>query len=119
MPQLNLRRFASVGTLRAIDPPLLVRFLTPYAEFFEARGVSLALDEAGGLDYKGLAGVLMQPDEDTPYDLGEALYFIDELATAEGMEQLQGEAMFTAGGDPQPVRGRHPGGFCHPCLAGE
>ncbi len=66
----------------------------PYNDFFEARGVSLKLDaEAGEPDYKGLISVLMNPDADTPHDLAEALYFINEMATADGMDQLLDEAV--------------------------
>lgn len=85
---MSSQRFTRVGTLRAIDPQLLERFLEPYAGFLRARGVSWPLNGPDPLDYGGLAGAFMRPDEDTPHDLCEALYFIDELATAEGVEQL-------------------------------
>ena len=93
MATVNLQRFSRVESLRAIQPELLAKFLLPYNDFFKARGVSLEPEaETGELDYKGLVNVFMHPDADTPHDLAEALYFINEMATAEGMDELLDEA---------------------------
>ena len=93
MATLNLQRFTQVQSLRAIQPELLVKFLLPYYDFFKVRGVSLKPEaDTGSLDYKGLVNVFMHPDADTPHDLAEALYFINEMATAEGMDELLDEA---------------------------
>jgi len=92
MATVNLQRFTRVESLRAIQPDLLGKFLLPYNDFFEARGVSLKPEaEIGKLDYKGLVNVFMHPDADTPHDLAEALYFINEMATIEGMDELLDE----------------------------
>ena len=94
MATLNLQRFTQVQSLRAIQPELLVKFLLPYNDFFLSRGVSLEMEEESGeLDYKGLGNVFMHPDADTPHDLAEALYFINEMASVDdGMDQLLEEA---------------------------
>ena len=41
-----------------------------------------------GIDYSRLASILMNPDDKTPDDLVNALYFVHEMATLEGMNQL-------------------------------
>ena len=70
-----------------------MKFLLPYNDFFLSRGVGLELqEETGELDYNGLVHVFMHPDADTPHDLAEALYFINEMATADRMDQLLEEA---------------------------
>lgn len=93
MAILNLQRFTRGGSLRAISPELLVKFLLPYNDVFLSRGVGLDTDaESGELSYKGLVNVFMHLDADTPHDLAEALYFINEMATAEGMDELLDEA---------------------------
>jgi hypothetical protein len=93
MTTLNLRRFTRVETLRTIKQELLVEFLLPYNDFFLSRGVSLeSQTDSEELDYKGLVNVFMHPDADTPDGLAEALYFINEMANADGMDQLIEEA---------------------------
>ncbi len=93
MATLNLQRFTRVETLRAINQELFVEFLLPYNNFFLYRGVSLEPQkDSGELDYKGLVNVFMHPDANTPDGLAEALYFINEMATADGMDQLMEEA---------------------------
>lgn len=93
MGTLNLQRFTRAETLRAISQNLLMKFLRPYNDFFLSRGVSLECHkDTGELDYRGLIKVFMNPDSDTPHGLAEALYFINEMATADGMDQLLDEA---------------------------
>ena len=93
MATLNLRRFTRAETLRSIYQELLVEFLLPYNDFFLSRGVSLGPQkDSGELDYKGLVNIFMNPDADTPDELAEALYFINEMATADGMDELLEEA---------------------------
>ena len=93
MTTLNLQRFTRVETLRAIKQELLAEFLQPYNYFFQSRGVSLSPQEdSGELDCKGLVNVFMHPDADTPDGLADALYYIHEMATTDGMDQLMEEA---------------------------
>ncbi|MDH5527834.1 MAG: hypothetical protein OEY97_11065 [Nitrospirota bacterium] len=89
----NLRRFSRPDELKAIGPDHLLTLLEPYSDYFAERGVTLPpAGAADGVPYKDLAGVFMSPDTSTPSDLVDALYFIDEMATPEGMDQLLHEA---------------------------
>lgn len=90
MATFSLKRFTQPATLRKIETGLLLRFLDPHRSFFAARGVALpALDDGSGeVDYDGLAKVFMAPDADTPSDLVDALFLVDEMATEEGMDDL-------------------------------
>jgi len=89
----NLRRFSHPDTLKAIGHEHLITFLTPHAEFLTKRGFSLPPAGAeDGLDYEYLVEIFMTPDTDTPKELADALYFIHEMATTEGMDELLEEA---------------------------
>jgi hypothetical protein len=88
MSTLNLQRFTNVGTLRAIHPELLARLLTPYQDFLLARGVTFPPTGSDEPDYQNLAHALMHPDENTPHDLAEALFYINEMSTPDTMELL-------------------------------
>ena len=91
MATYNLRRFSHPDTLKHIAPTHLLALLSPHAEYFRGKGVDVATG-SDGLDYQGLAHVLMEPEADMPHDLVEALYFIHEMATAEAMDILLTEA---------------------------
>lgn len=86
MATFKLRKFSHPDALRAISPARLVKFLRPYEGYFTARAV--ALPEDGDLDYEQLVGVLMNPDEDVPARMVEALYFVHEMADDNVLEGL-------------------------------
>ncbi len=93
MATFALRRFSCPETLRAVAPANLMAFLKPYRPFFTSRGVSLPGPGSGEeLDYDGLVTIFMTPDTKTPKELIDALYFVDEMATPEGMDALLAEA---------------------------
>lgn len=93
MATFVLRRFSCPATLKAIAPARLLVFLKPYGEFFRSRGVPLPPSGAAAdLAYEELIKVFMTPDAKTPKELIDALYFVDEMATPEGMDTLLAEA---------------------------
>jgi hypothetical protein len=93
MATFNLRRFSCPETLRAIAPPRLLTFLKPHRRFLSSRGLTLPQAASDGkLDYEELARIFMTPDGETPKDLIDALYYVDEMATPEGMDALLAEA---------------------------
>ncbi len=109
MPTFNLRRFSHPDTLKNVAPEHLIRFLTPYAEYLQARNVELPEEaDIDNLDYGVLAEVLMTPDESIPRDMVEALYIIHEMSTPEAMDELLKDAeiegiQITDGPDPTPT----------------
>jgi hypothetical protein len=93
MATFTLRRFSCPETLRAIAPARFLAFLKPYRRFLLSRGVTLPRSASDGeLDYEELAKIFMTPDGNTPKELIDALYFVDEMATPEGMDALLTEA---------------------------
>jgi hypothetical protein len=88
-----LRRFSCPETLQTIAPRQFLLFLHPHRHFFQRRGITLPLPNSGQApDYEQLARAFLSPDDKTPRELIDALYFVDELATPEGMDALLAEA---------------------------
>lgn len=89
MPTYNLRRFSDPSVLKHIAPARLFQLLSPHIDYFSGRGVAVPPPGShNGIDYQDLANVLITPDENMLPDLVEALYFIHEMATYDGMDSL-------------------------------
>ncbi|NOT00445.1 MAG: hypothetical protein HOP29_07435 [Phycisphaerales bacterium] len=89
MSAFNLRRFSNPECLRAIHPRHLVTFLRPFENFLTNRGLSLPAEpSAESIDYDTLIGILMDPGTDTPREMVDALYYVHEMSTDEGMDAL-------------------------------
>lgn len=112
MSTFTLRRFTNQETLKSIQKDNLLSLLDQHKAYFARRGVTLAAtgsvlrvaeatgtygksvarsEEPDELDYEGIAHVLMTPDETTPRELVDDLFFVDEMATPEGMDALREE----------------------------
>ena len=92
MSTFSLKRFSEPSVLKAIARAELLRLLAKHSDYIRARGVNLP--PARGdveINYVGLAKVLMSPDTDTPPELANALYFVHEMATPDGMDALLDE----------------------------
>ena len=92
MPTWNLRRFCRPETIRQIKPQNLLQFLEPHQSFFHSRGFPLpssnTLDQ---FNFASLIEIFLSPDSETPHELIESLYLVDELSTTEGMHSLLNE----------------------------
>jgi hypothetical protein len=89
MATFQLRRFSNPLVLRAIDPERLLAFLDPFRDFFAVRGYALPqADTDEEVDYSRLVRIFMLPDMNTPKELLDALFLVDEMSTPEGMDAL-------------------------------
>lgn len=89
MATLNLRRFSSPESLRAIRADRLVALLEPHREYFHSRGVQLPRAGASKApDYEQLADAFMRTDDETPPLLVDAIYFVTELADEIGVDGI-------------------------------
>jgi hypothetical protein len=86
MATFNLRRFSEPEALKQIEERHIRRFLLQYDDYLGKRGMNL--DHRRKLDYDRLVTVLIDPDDDMPVALVDALYMIHEMATEEAMEDL-------------------------------
>ena len=88
MATFRLRRFSSPEALKAIRLTYLLELLQPHADYFAERGLSLDVINGGEFDYEQLVDILMSPDERIPSALVDDLYYVHEMATTEGMDEL-------------------------------
>jgi hypothetical protein len=87
---VRVRCFANPVILRRIARPLLVQFFQPFRDFLAGRGVALVNDDR--LSYDGLANALMALDENTPDEMLDAMYFVDEMSLPPYYDDLLTEA---------------------------
>jgi hypothetical protein len=89
MAAFRISTFSSPETLESIDTRRLVEFLDPHRTFFQTRGVLLPpLGSSEPPDLQAVVNVFVTPDQHTPNDLIDALYYVDGMATREGMADL-------------------------------
>jgi hypothetical protein len=92
MATWGLQRFGNPETLRGIEPKRLVKFLKPYRRYFLSCGVTFPRSNIPlELDYDALVQAFLTPTAKTPRELIDALYFVDEMSTPEGMSALVDE----------------------------
>ncbi len=85
---LQFRSFARPDLLKTIHPKHLTSLLEPHRRFFEDRGFSVPAGAEQDLDCLALAGILGQPDEETPSELVEALYVIENFSDDQHFDEL-------------------------------
>jgi hypothetical protein len=89
MTTLRFKRFTRPQVLRSVGRRLLGEFFSRFTNEFQALGLALpAPDSPDDLYFRSVARLLAGP-EALPVELNEALFAIDELATAEGQERLE------------------------------
>ena len=112
MANFRLRQFSDAAVLREIRVDRLVEFLGRHRAHFEQLGINLCGPGQGDLDYERIARALLDTDETTPRALIDDLYFVDEMATEEGMDQLvaavsdlseEEQGAIGLGADPTPA----------------
>jgi hypothetical protein len=89
MATFRLRHFSSPHVLRAIARERLLAFLHPFRGFFAGRRYELPATEADEeVEYQRLIDIFMSPSEETPRELLDALFLVDEMSSHEGMDAL-------------------------------
>lgn len=85
---LQFKSFARPDLLKTIHPKHLTSLLEPHRRFLEDRGFGFPTGADVELDCLALAGILAQPDEETPSDLVEALYVIESYSDDQHFDEL-------------------------------
>lgn len=88
MATFNPRIFTNPDRLKHISPVRLKAFLRPWEEYFAGRGFDLAATSTADMPLDKIAHILMKPDASVPEEMVNALYFVHETASNEGMEDL-------------------------------
>lgn len=90
MSNYALKRFANVDVLRSVSPKHLVPFLQSHADYLTARQIEIPESEEmfDDFDYGSLVEVLLTPTGDTPPNMIDSLYYVNEMATEAGMDAI-------------------------------
>ena len=107
MSALNFRRFANVGTLKKVHIDYLVDLLEKTGGSYVTDRVGLVRDEEE-FDYEKLVELLLTPEDGFPVKLADALHHINEMSTADAMNDLleaaeENELELDVGDDPTPA----------------
>lgn len=91
MPQsFRLKRFTNVAILKRIEFNLLMEFLESdpkFRPFLESRGMVWSRDPQQ-FEYDRMSRILMSPGSDTPDELLDALYFVDNLSAPDCYDRI-------------------------------
>lgn len=85
------RRFCKPEILKKIDEKYLVEFIQPYLSYLQVRGFDIPTstnDSEQKIDYDLLSKILLDPNTETPPELSEALFFVNDMSTTEGFDAL-------------------------------
>ncbi len=74
MPSFNPRVFTNPDRLKQISPERLKTFLSGWNDYFEGRGLDLAAAPVDELPLENIAAILMNPDENVPDEIVDALF---------------------------------------------
>ena len=104
----KLARFSNRDALDSIGKSELLEFLEPHRAYLEGRDVMLPKGPDAAVNLDKLSSVLMDPNEQTPQELSDALYYVTEMASAGTMDTLLDLAKaeqleLRLGPDPAPV----------------
>jgi hypothetical protein len=88
MAIINFRHFIKPGIMMAIAPDRLVSLLYQHKEYFHRRGFFFPGERSGPINYAKLSSILVDPDDQVPSSLVDALYFISEMATTKIADKL-------------------------------
>lgn len=92
MPSFNPRIFTNPDRLKQISPGRLKTFLCNWSDYFKGRDLDLAAAPVNELPLDEIAAILMNPDENVPDAMVDALYYVHETASHESMEELLEQA---------------------------
>lgn len=101
-----LPRFNDPSVIFEFDRSRLLALLRPHALFLAAHGVHVD-GSPEALDLNAVATVILEPHDDTPFELADALTHIHEMATPEAMARLA-DAAAVAGIALDPREKRSP-----------
>lgn len=92
MASFDPKVFTRPDGLKRITNDNLIAFLEPHRSYLAGRGFSFPTDPALDFPHEDLAKLLMQYDEKIPDNLVNGLYYIDEVASNEPLEEMMDRA---------------------------
>lgn len=92
MASFDPKVFTRPDGLKRIANDNLINFLSPYTAYLSGRSFTVPTDPAAEFPHDDLAKLLMQYDANIPPDLVNGLYYIDEVASNETLEEMMDRA---------------------------
>lgn len=92
MASFDPKVFTRPDGLKRITNSNLIAFLEPYRAYLAGRTFALPNDPAADFPHEDLAKLLMQYDPNIPPDLVNGLYYIDEVASNETLDEMMDRA---------------------------
>ncbi len=92
MASFDPKVFTRPDGLKRIANDNLIKFLLPYAGYLSGRSFTVPTDPSAEFPHDELAKLLMQYDANIPPDLVNGLYYIDEVASNETLEEMMERA---------------------------
>lgn len=92
MASFDPKVFTRPDGLKRIANDNLIKFLLPYSGYLSGRSFTVPTDPSAEFPHDKLAKLLMQYDANIPPDLVNGLYYIDEVASNETLEEMMERA---------------------------
>lgn len=92
MASFDPKVFTRPDGLKRIANDNLINFLLPYTGYLSGRSFTVPTDHSAEFPHDELAKLLMQYDANIPPDLVNGLYYIDEVASNETLEEMMERA---------------------------
>lgn len=92
MSSFDPKIFTRPDGLKRIANANLIAFFEPFRIYLAGRGYALPTNSTGEFPHEDLAKLLMQYDENIPADLVNGLYYIDEVASNETLDEMMDRA---------------------------
>lgn len=92
MASFDPKVFTRPDGLKRIANDNLIKFLLPYTGYLSGRSFTVPTDPSAEFPHDELAKLLMQYDANIPPDLVNGLYYIDEVASNETLEEMMERA---------------------------
>jgi hypothetical protein len=84
----SLKRFAKIHFLHKVNFELFLQMVTPFRSYIEKKGGVPWSEESGQFPYDALTEILVSPSDDTPVELFDAFFFVDEMSAEKHFDQL-------------------------------
>jgi hypothetical protein len=104
----SLKRFAKINFLHKVNFELFLQMVTPFRSYIEKKGGVQWSEEPEQFPYDALTEILVSPSDDTPIELFDAFFFVDEMSAEKHFDQLYQDALqagidFTGYDNPTPA----------------
>jgi hypothetical protein len=89
----SLKRFAKIDFLRKVNFELFLQMATPFRSYLEKKGGVQWAEDSSQFPFDALTEILVSPSDDTPVELFDTFFFVDEVSAESCFDQLYHDAL--------------------------